>query len=91
MAALEIVAIEESIYKVAEEIVNLSQPRPYDWLVLIVAFVSILASTVVAIVIPGKIELRQEDLQRREIKIALYEHRLKYWNVVRNVKFFLES
>lgn len=91
MAALEIVAIEESIYKVAEEIVNLSQPRPYDWLVLIVAFVSILASTVVAIVIPRKIELKQNDLQRRQIKIALYEHRLRYWNVAKDIYFFLKD
>ena len=38
----------------------------------------------------SEIERRQEDLEKRQIKIALYEHRLKYWNVAKDIYLFLK-
>lgn len=90
---------------IAKNIQELAQPKFIEYIALIISGISVIVSGIAiwfAIRVPkqiaeqqikleSEIELRQEDLQRREIKIALYEHRLKYWNVVRDIKFFLES
>lgn len=82
MAALEIVAIEESIYKVAEEIYNLSQPRIYDWLILFVAILSSILSILsiyFAIKNPQKIADRQDRISLFEKRYKIYQLYTEYY------------
>ncbi|MFR8710954.1 MAG: hypothetical protein ACLVEN_01815 [Anaerotignum lactatifermentans] len=97
--------MEKLIEELIIAIQSLGQRGWFDYIQLVATVTSIIISAIavfVAVKIPkqiaeqqlkleSKIELRQEDLERRQIKISLYEHRLKYWNVAKDIYFFLKS
>lgn len=89
---------------IAKNIQELAQPKCVEYIALItsglgvvVSFIAIQVAKKVSIQIAeqqlkleSEIERRQEDLEKRQIKIALYEHRLKYWDVAKDIYLFLE-
>lgn len=83
---------------------SLGQKGLFDYIQLGASVVGIIISAVAVFVaaktskqiaeqqlkLESEIERRQEDLEKRQIKIALYEHRLKYWDVAKDIYLFLK-
>lgn len=81
--------MEESLSIIANEIYNLAQPRAYDWLVLVIALVSILVTCAVAIYTyliykrqlalmeeQSKISMVQTDIAVKQTEIMQYQNKI---------------